>query len=212
MGEGALPRVLGGSAWTIATRVPSETIPNSSASSSSVIRMQPWDALKPMEPRSEVAWMRIPGALRARALVPRGLLGPGPILAGMLFAQALPGLIQVGFTIFCTTRHVPVGVGKPAAPVATGHQAESSRNPDEVYAELATLDDGDERERPLLLDDGNQAPAEQTAAMAVGDDAGEDDDPQRRSVGGRVVLWLLGVLFMVAGIAAGLYLGLTLLR
>ena len=73
----------------MATGVPGETRPKRSISSVGFMRMQPWETLKPIEPVSGVAWMRMPEAERARARVPRGLVGPGPMVAGMLADQEL---------------------------------------------------------------------------------------------------------------------------
>jgi RNA polymerase sigma-70 factor (ECF subfamily) len=76
-------------------------------------------------------------------------------------------------------------------------------DPGSVYAELATLDEIDEADQPVGVD-------------ADADSADEFDLQDRvavppRSVGSRVVVWVLAAVFMVAGVAAGLYLGLRLL-
>lgn len=73
--------------------------------------------------------------------------------------------------------------------------------PTGIYAELAELDQADPAVDPV------------PAPVAVTDDldASEEHLPPRRSLGRRMLVWLLGALFMFAGVAAGLYLGLTLL-
>jgi DNA-directed RNA polymerase specialized sigma24 family protein len=74
------------------------------------------------------------------------------------------------------------------------------RNPSDIYAELSEL-----AETGAADDDDHDD-----------DDRDEDDDDYehmpRRSMGARVLLWVLGALFLVAGVAAGLYLGLTLMN
>ena len=87
--------------------------------------------------------------------------------------------------------------------IPTARSADASGNP---YAELAALDEGE------TADTGAVGVEDHEASTA---DEGEvDEHPQwrpRRSLGSRLVLWVLAALFMVAGVAAGLYLGLTLL-
>jgi DNA-directed RNA polymerase specialized sigma24 family protein len=86
--------------------------------------------------------------------------------------------------------------GGPAGP------ATASGDP---YAELAALDAaGGPVEGGPGADDG-------TAALPVDEAAEGPQWRPRRSLGSRLVVWLLAALFMVAGVAAGLYLGLTLL-
>jgi hypothetical protein len=74
------------------------------------------------------------------------------------------------------------------------------RDPSDVYAELTEL-----------------AEAEGAAPTDHGEHDGDEEyddleEMPRRSVGARVLLWVLGALFLVAGVAAGLYLGLMLLN
>jgi DNA-directed RNA polymerase specialized sigma24 family protein len=95
------------------------------------------------------------------------------------------------------TGEIPTHAGAPA---------------DNPYAELAALD-----EAGHPLDAGPPPDAatgpDGTAAFAP-HDPDEDADVARRprrSLGSRVVVWLLAAVFMIAGVAAGLYLGLTLL-
>lgn len=102
--------------------------------------------------------------------------------------------------------------GDLTPPPSPDGEAGQRRPPGDIYAELAELDD-EPRDQPLVLsDDEDDDQVAARAASATSDDADDPYDPPRRSVGGRVVIWLLGTLFMLAGIAAGLYLGLTLLR
>jgi hypothetical protein len=77
------------------------------------------------------------------------------------------------------------------------------RNPSDIYAELSEL-----AETGAATDDDDDADSDD-------DDRDEDDHYEhmpRRSMGARVLLWVLGALFLVAGVAAGLYLGLTLMN
>ena len=80
------------------------------------------------------------------------------------------------------------------------------RDPSQVYAELTALDEVDAADHPVALPEGPDS-----AAADVDDDADYDDEEVRRSSAGRVLVWVLGALFLMAGVAAGLYLGLTLL-
>ena len=78
------------------------------------------------------------------------------------------------------------------------------RDPSDVYAELSELAESDDAEIRSDADDDDDD-----------DDEHDDDDYEhmpRRSMGARVLLWVLGALFLVAGVAAGLYLGLTLMN
>ena len=74
--------------------------------------------------------------------------------------------------------------------------------PTGIYAELAELDQEDDA-----------SPGDVALPVAGTDDldVAEEHLPPRRSLGRRMLVWLLGALFMFAGVAAGLYLGLTLL-
>src|SRR5687768_9226640 len=86
------------------------------------IRTHPCEAYEPIEYEAGVPWMRIPGALRYRALVPRGLLGPPAICRG----RSLPhpsgaGFVQVGFSALSMTSHWPIGVGYEGDPAATSY-------------------------------------------------------------------------------------------
>ena len=80
-------------------------------------------------------------------------------------------------------------------PGAGGHREAPGET---IYSELAELDTAGDQEQPL----GLAGEAEETT--------GDDFTVPRRSVGGRLLLWLLAAVFLVAGVAAGLYLGLTL--
>jgi len=69
---------------------------------------------------SQVPWMRIPGASRYSARVPRGFPGPGPMKAGSPAPQPSgSGLYQVGFSFLSTISKSPTGVGYWGVPVAT---------------------------------------------------------------------------------------------
>ena len=88
--------------------------------------------------------------------------------------------------------------GEIAPPQDTDPPGPVHRNPSDVYAELNDLAETDADES----DDGD-------------DDRDDDDDYEhmpRRSLGARILLWVLGALFLVAGVAAGLYLGLKLMN
>ena len=63
-----------------------------------------------MEFHAGVPWMRMPGALRFIARVPRGLCGPGPMTASCI-DQGDHGLYQVGMYRLSVTSYRPVGVG-----------------------------------------------------------------------------------------------------
>ena len=99
--------------------------------------------------------------------------------------------------------HMLSDVDTGEIPVTTG-DAPSTSNP---YAELAALD----------ADGGDTAALEappRTDADADDLEAAGETEPTwrpKRSLGSRMLVWLLAALFMVAGVAAGLYLGLTLL-
>ena len=95
--------------------------------------------------------------------------------------------------------------GDLTQPAVTDEQPPVRRDPSAVYAELADLDETPDAEHPVDLGDDE-------------DSAGDTDDDglmpyaeePERSRGGRILLWVLGALFLVLGVAAGLYLGLTL--
>jgi DNA-directed RNA polymerase specialized sigma24 family protein len=89
----------------------------------------------------------------------------------------------------------------PTSPGAT------ATNP---YAELAALD---EAGHPLDVGPSPDVVTGPDGTAAFSPDGGDEDAVRRprRSLGSRVVVWLLAALFMIAGVAAGLYLGLTLL-
>ena len=84
------------------------------------------------------------------------------------------------------------------------------RDPGAVYAELAALDEVGDDEHPVALD-GETATTDDTEAAYDEYDAEYDAFPER-SPWARVAIWVLGALFMVVGVIAGLYLGLTLWR
>ena len=82
------------------------------------------------------------------------------------------------------------------------------------YAELTALDEVADDEHPVALGDG-EAPAQAPAVDEAAADEEFDEDGMpyasfERSRGSRVLIWVLGTLFMLAGVIAGLYLGLTL--
>src|SRR5438046_3281389 len=96
------------------TCVPTGTSGYRASESGMCIRMQPCDAYVPIDESLGVPWILMPGASRYRALVPRGLSGPGGIMGGSLAAQhpgwPRHGLIQDGFSTLLTTCHSPMGV------------------------------------------------------------------------------------------------------
>ena len=101
-------------------------------------------------------------------------------------------------------------VGGPAVVGEESTDGSPRRDPSSVYAELAELDEdrGDEG-HPLDSDAATDEDRDDTQAY------GEDDLyaplTEQRSRGSRILVWVLGALFMIAGVVAGLYLGLTLL-
>lgn len=93
-----------------------------------------------------------------------------------------------------------------------GAAAAPTSNASSVYAELAELDETSDAEHPVDLGD-SPSPDGSTPPATEAVDEGEDDedfDYPRRSRGSRILVWVLGTLFMLAGVVAGLYLGLTL--
>ena len=101
----------------------------------------------------------------------------------------------------------------PGAPPASETEAgsEPRRNASSIYAELAALDEVGDDEHPVDLGDNPNS-------IEYGDTSESDEGElpyapltQQRSRGSRVLVWILGALFMIAGVVAGLYLGLTLL-
>ena len=101
----------------------------------------------------------------------------------------------------------------PVAPPPAEAPAER-RDP---YAELAALDDAHDDDHPVDLGDAPVETGDEADEHGEEDTrAFEDDDlyaplEAERSRGSRVLVWILGALFMIAGVVAGLYLGLTLL-
>lgn len=96
--------------------------------------------------------------------------------------------------------------GDLTQPSVADDQPPPRSDPSAVYAELAELDETTDADHPVDL--GPEADRDADDA----DDAGlmpYADEPQR-SRGARVLLWVLGGLFLLLGVAAGLYLGLTL--
>ena len=57
--------------------MPTSTRGKRSSESLMSMRMQPWEALVPMEPLLDVPWMKTPEVLVPMARVPSGLPGPG---------------------------------------------------------------------------------------------------------------------------------------
>ena len=128
-----------------------------------------------------------------------------PVAASVAAAppSALPSALDDTGDISPITPGVPPA---PTAPADGDDQPPPRRDPSSIYAELSALDEVGDDEHPVDL----------------GDDTPRDDDgldgelpyapltPQR-SRGSRVLVWVLGALFMIAGVVAGLYLGLTLL-
>ena len=111
------------------------------------IRMQPCDALLPIEPSSGVPWMRIPLAFRFSARVPSGLFGPGGMNGGMFADHGACGLYHVGFNRFAVTWNCPCGVGYPPVPVATPYVLRSSPFPYSFRMLADVLDDDRRVER-----------------------------------------------------------------
>lgn len=98
----------------------------------------------------------------------------------------------------------------PISPPASSSDAAAApprRDASSVYEELAALDDVDDGSHPVDLGEG---PEEGAQSESVHDLPYAPLTPTR-SRGRRVLVWILGALFMIAGVAAGLYLGLTLL-
>lgn len=121
-------------------------------------------------------------------------------------SSALPSALDDTGDISPVTPGVPP-VDADAETDADTH-APPRGNASSIYAELSALDEVGDDEHPVDLgDDGPRSD----------DGAAHDDElpyaplTPRRSRGSRVLVWVLGALFMIAGVVAGLYLGLTLL-
>lgn len=135
---------------------------------------------------------------------------PGPAAAAS--AGGAPGAAPAASAV---TTALPSALDDTGdlTPVAMADETDAPprRDPSAAYAELAELDDENHdggARHPLDGDEEAEATDEDTQAY-------EQDDLyaplEQRSRGSRVVVWILGALFMVAGVVAGLYLGLTLL-
>ena len=104
----------------------------------------------------------------------------------------------------------PAGAGShKLSDVDTGEIPAAGERSGDPYAELAALEEGESGDAAVL----DPAGADDDAGATSSEDEAEDEQEwrPRRSMGSRLVVWLLAALFMVAGVAAGLYLGLTLL-
>ena len=125
---------------------------------------------------------------------------PAPLRAAPAAGTAAPA------AVIPSALDTPIGApvvsddtGEIAPPQDMDPPGPVHRDPSEVYAELTDLAEAEDAESD---DDDDH------------EDYGEHDDYElmpRRSVGARILLWVLGALFLVAGVAAGLYLGLTLM-
>lgn len=80
------------------------------------------------------------------------------------------------------------------------------RDPSAVYAELAELDETADADHPVDLGDEADRDEDESGDPGLMPYAEEPG----RSRGARVLLWVLGGLFLLLGVIAGLYLGLTL--
>lgn len=103
----------------------------------------------------------------------------------------------------------PAGEGsRVLSDVDTGEIPAAGDRSGNPYAELAALDEDEPGDTAVL----DAAGPDDGAATTYSDEADDEQERRpRRSVGSRLVVWVLAALFMVAGVAAGLYLGLTLL-
>lgn len=135
------------------------------------------------------------------------------VLAGSPVAPRVPAAVA-GMPSALDAGTGPIDVVPPAPARQNGGQADEGATPDRpgvgnVYAELAELDDPATADQPLDAGDRDDDDFIDSAP----DDEGYDEayTPSRRSWASRIVVWILAALFMVAGVAAGLYLGLTLL-
>jgi DNA-directed RNA polymerase specialized sigma24 family protein len=99
----------------------------------------------------------------------------------------------------------PITPGAPPEVAIDGPPRSDSTS---IYAELSALDEVDDAEHPIDLGDD-----EVVEEHEVGDEGELPYAPltRQRSRGSRILVWILGALFMIAGVVAGLYLGLTLL-
>src|SRR5581483_4498351 len=104
--------------WTV---VPMSTWSNSHSASGTCIRMQPCDALYPIDVGSSVPWMPTPGTESPIQRVPSGLSGPGGTGFSPLAQSSWIGGYHHGSFHFTMMWKVPAGVGEIAWPVATGN-------------------------------------------------------------------------------------------
>src|SRR4051794_28191150 len=93
------------------TVVPTSTWSKSHSASGTCIRMQPCDALYPIEPGSSVPWMPTPGASRPIQRVPSGLPGPGGTGLRPFPHESCVGGFHHGFFHLTTMFQRPRGVG-----------------------------------------------------------------------------------------------------
>lgn len=155
---------------------------------------------------------------RVLVTVLAGAPAPMPAVAPV-GAAAVPGAAGIHSALDATPPPAPAAAGGEARspwspptddredtgdlspPEDTDPPGPVRRDPSDVYAELAALDEASDAGEPV-----GELPAGDTHV----DD--EPDERQGRSALGRVVIWIMAALFLVAGVAAGLYLGLTLLN
>lgn len=103
---------------------------------------------------------------------------------------------------------VTADASRTTPPASTDDGEPPRRDAGSIYAELAALDEVGDDEHPVDLGDDEHRDR---------DDASDEDElpyaplTRQRSRGSRALVWVLGALFMIAGVVAGLYLGLTLL-
>ena len=137
---------------------------------------------------------------------PKPTLPPVPTSVPATGAAALPSALDD------TGDMTPITPdGTSTSPASPGADAQPPRrDASSIYAELSALEAVGDDEHPVNLGDDESRDQDTTSD-------GEHHDLQyapltrERSRGSRALVWVLGALFMIAGVVAGLYLGLTLL-
>lgn len=138
--------------------------------------------------------------------------GPAPAMPSVAPSVPAVGAAALPSALDDTGDLTPVA---PGAPPPSEQQPPPRRDASSIYAELSALDDVADDEHPVDLGDGERE-EDHSDNHADADLDGDSDLPYapltpQRSRGSRVLVWVLGALFMIAGVVAGLYLGLTLL-
>ena len=128
-----------------------------------------------------------------------------PAVAASALPSALDDTGDIPPVSATTAQAAPATDDGPQRETAPGRDASS------IYAELAALDEVGDDEHPVNLGEDTDSAEHDHASHAEDTDLPYAPLTRQRSRSSRVLMWVLGALFMVAGVVAGLYLGLTLL-